>query len=165
MSTKFLYPLRDPDHPSKVTLVPCPEEVYYPIMRPIWNERKERQKFGLCYCPKEKLIFCDLDCALCEHRGFGKWVSLEAPISDDGKMTLESILTDDAAAPDVLIDGLMAETVLAQLGSEEHEVIIAMSWCDSEREAADHMGIPRSTFKRRLNKVREHVRKLLGGTP
>lgn len=162
MAKRYLYPLRDPDHPSKVTLIPCSEEVYYAVMRPIWRERKRRQEHGLCCCPKHKAIFCDSDCTLCDYRRFGKTVSLDAPISDDDEMTLGSILADDATLPDVFIESLLVQMGLTQLDSEEYQVLIAVTWYESEREAADHLGMARSTFKRRLDRARKHARDLMG---
>lgn len=161
MAAKYLYPLRDPDHPSKVTLIPCSEEVYYAVMPDIWRGRKRRQSHGLCYCGKGKTMLCDLDCVLCEHRGFGRTVSMDDPISGDSEMTRRSFLADDAASPDALIEKLMVRLELTQLDRAEYEVLITMSWCDSEREAADHLGMARSTVKRRLDAARKHARELL----
>lgn len=46
------YPLRDPQIPSKVTLVPITEEQYRALYPEIWRIRNREQNHGRCMCPK-----------------------------------------------------------------------------------------------------------------
>ena len=55
MAKKYFYPLRDPENPNKVTLVPITEDQYRSLYPEIWATQKREQYHGRCMCPKHYL--------------------------------------------------------------------------------------------------------------
>lgn len=158
---KYFYPLRESDNPFNVRLEPCSEEVYRAVMPDIWRGIKRMKAQGLCCCPKHKAMLCDLDCAFCKYQKIGTSVSLDAPLSDDDEMTYADTIPDESETPEIIIEKLTIKIGLAKLSETDYQILIAMVRYDSEREAAQKLGMARSTFKRRLDKARQHALKLL----
>lgn len=128
------------------------EEVYRAYYRPIWNTRYHAQKNGECRCTKAQIWKCDGVCPGCPFYAAGKKVSLDTAIGgEDDDLTLGDTLADDAPTADSI---LMDEELLKALYDEldrldpEGKRICALMMHHSEREAAEIMGMARSTFKR-----------------
>lgn len=134
------------------------EEVYRAYYRPIWNTRYHAQKNGECRCTKAQIWKCDGVCPGCPFYAAGKKVSLDTAIGgEDDDLTLGDTLADDAPTADSI---LMDEELLKALYDEldrldpEGKRICALMMHHSEREAAEIMGMARSTFKRHWAKIR-----------
>ena len=143
------------------------EEVYRAYYRPIWNTRYHAQKNGECRCTKAQIWKCDGDCPGCPFYAAGKKVSLDTTIGgEDDDLTLGDTLADDAPTADSI---LMDEELLKALYDEldrldpEGKRICALMMHHSEREAAEIMGMARSTFKRHWAKIRPVLQDRLKG--
>lgn len=148
--------------PVDGTLIEVSEEVYRAFYRPIWNTRYHAQKNGECRCTKGQLWKCDGICPGCPFYTAGKKISIDAPISnEDDELTLGSTLTADEPTPDSI---LINEQLLTALYDElerldpEGRRICELLMHYSEREAAEIMGMARSTFKRHWAKVRAELK-------
>ena len=134
------------------------EEVYRAYYRPIWNTRYHAQKNGECRCTKAQIWKCDGVCPGCPFYAAGKKVSIDTVIGgEDDDLTLGNTLADDAPTADSI---LMDEELLKALYDEldrldpEGKRICELMMHHSEREAAEIMGMARSTFKRHWAKIR-----------
>lgn len=134
------------------------EEVYRAYYRPIWNTRYHAQKNGECRCTKTQIWKCDGICPGCPFYAAGKKVSIDTTIGgEDDDLTLVDTLADAAPTADSI---LMDEELLKALYDEldrldpEGKRICALMMHHSEREAAEIMGMARSTFKRHWAKIR-----------
>lgn len=143
------------------------EEVYRAYYRPIWNTRYHAQKNGECRCTKAQIWKCDGVCPGCPFYAAGKKVSLDTAIGgEDDDLTLGDTLADDAPTADSI---LMDEELLKALYDEldrldpEGKRICALMMHHSEREAAEIMGMARSTFKRHWAKIRAGLHDRLKG--
>nr|DAW08177.1 MAG TPA: RNA polymerase sigma factor [Caudoviricetes sp.] len=143
------------------------EEVYRAYYRPIWNTRYHAQKNGECRCTKAQIWKCDGVCPGCPFYAAGKKVSLDTTIGgEDDDLTLGDTLADDAPTADSI---LMDEELLKALYDEldrldpEGKRICALMMHHSEREAAEIMGMARSTFKRHWAKIRPVLQDRLKG--
>ncbi len=154
------YPVRDADNPSNVTLTSINEELYPSLYRPIWRTQKQMMNLGRCKCPKSMLWSCDADCAICKYVASGNQISLDVPIDDNGEIMLSDILADEAPSPEaVIIKQAEYEALHRELNKLEPEDrrICELITIYSERKAAEIIGIPRSTLKRRWAKIRKHL--------
>ena len=161
MSKKYYYPTRNSENHSRVSLVEVSEEFYRAVQPEIDRVRKRNQRNGSCVCPKKMLWACDLDCLICEYHASGKMSSLDEPLgSDDENLTLGGTLeSDEASLEDLAVDRDLLKALyeaLEELDPEGRRMCELMKNC-SEREAATLMGMPRSTFKRHWEKVREKL--------
>ena len=143
------------------------EEVYRAYYRPIWNTRYHAQKNGECRCTKAQIWKCDGVCPGCPFYAAGKKVSLDTTSGgEDDDLTLGDTLADDAPTADSI---LMDEELLKALYDEldrldpEGKRICALMMHHSEREAAEIMGMARSTFKRHWAKIRPVLQDRLKG--
>lgn len=143
--------------PIDGTPIEVGEEVYRAYYRPIWNTRYHAQKNGECRCTKAQIWKCDGICPGCPFYAAGKKVSLDTAIGgEDDDLALGDTLADDAPTADSI---LMDEELLKALYDEldrldpEGKRICELMMHHSEREAAEIMGMARSTFKRHWVKI------------
>jgi hypothetical protein len=73
------YPLRKPDDPYSVDLIPVSEEIYQELNLSINRIRKQEQRAGRCFCPKHLLWKCAADCDVCPYHKKGEFLSLNLP--------------------------------------------------------------------------------------
>lgn len=143
------------------------EEIYLDHTRFYGAFRKRTQSHGQCCCPRSKAWLCDGDCLTCEFRTVGKQLSLDYTAEDrNGK-------------PRHPIDDLPDETVNIPCAAEKYELKKALYEvigrlepenqliCQrimegkSEREIAAELGISRSTYTYRRDKLFQVLRKQL----
>ena len=147
--------------PSTHQLVPVTKEFYYEYYRPIWRTQKQAQKHGQCMCPKSKLWRCDGCCLECSYHAPGNVWSLEYEQElmgdklEDPSADIESIVTDKIVLDKLFkrLDTLFPEA--RRIGELRMEGV-------SDRDIADLVGIPRSTFRSRLEKVEALIREEYG---
>lgn len=138
--------------PSTHQLVPVTKEFYYEYYRPIWRTQKQAQKHGQCMCPKNKLWRCDGCCLDCSYHAPGNVWSLEyeqelmGDKREDPSADIESIVTDK-----IVLDKLFKR--LDELFPEARRIGELRMEGVSDRDIADILGMPRSTFRSRLAKV------------
>lgn len=137
------------------------EEVYRAYYQPIWNTRCHAQKNGECRCTKAQLWKCDGVCPGCTFYAVGKKVSIDTPIGgEEDELTLGDTLADDAPTPDsILMDKELLNALYDELNrlDPEGKRICELLMNHSEREAADIMGMARSTFKRHWAKIQSEL--------
>ena len=73
-NNQYLLPMYD-NHGKKV-MIPVDHDVYARETRAVGRARKQMQRNGSCYCPKDELIYCDADCSICRHSNTDFYVSL-----------------------------------------------------------------------------------------
>lgn len=164
MSKEFFYPVRKANNPYEVELVPISEEVYNAIYPHIWKTRKRMQRSGLCTCPKSMLWMCEADCELCPYRAAGNTVSFDAPLEDTEDLTLGDTISSDEPTPEsILMDKAVLDALYDELDrlDSEGRRICELLMHHSEREAAEIMGMARSTFKRHWTKIQAELQKKL----
>ncbi|MHB1155087.1 MAG: RNA polymerase sigma factor [Eubacteriales bacterium] len=147
--------------PSAHQFITVTKEFYYEYYRPIWCTQKKAQKRGQCRCPKSKLWRCDGCCLDCSFYTSGNVWSLEyelelmGDIHEDPSADVESVVVDKIILQQLFkrLNELFPEA--CNIGELRMEGI-------SDRDIADLVGIPRSTFRSRLEKVEELLRKKYG---
>lgn len=137
------------------------EEVYRAHYQPIWNTRYHAQQNGECHCTKAQLWKCDGVCPGCSFYAAGKKVSTDTPIGgEDDELTLgDTLVAEIPTAEDILIDKAILKALYDELNrlDPEGKRICELLMHHSEREAAEIMGMPRSTFKRHWAKIRAEL--------
>lgn len=151
--------------PVDGTLIEVSEEVYRAYYQPIWNTRYHAQKNGECRCTKTQLWKCDGVCPGCQFYTASKKVSFDTPIGgENAELTLGDTLADDApSAESILIDEELLNALYEELDrlDPEGRRICELLMYHSEREAAEIMGMARSTFKRHWAKIQAELQKKL----
>jgi hypothetical protein len=162
------YPLRDPENPTKITLISITEEQYHSLYPEIWRIRNREQNHGCCMCPKCYLWKCDSQCDLCEYHA-PNTISFNDPLPD-GEGTLGDYIPDDnSSIEDVVADRqLLAQLIdrLRQLDPEADTII--QLWKDhpegiSDRKIAEALGRPQRTFADQMKKYRTDLRRIRNG--
>lgn len=147
--------------PVDETSIEVSEEVYRAYYQPIWNTRYHAQKNGECRCTKAQLWKCDGVCPGCSFYTAKKKVSIDTTIGgEDDELILGDTLADDAPTPDsILMDKELLDALYAELNrlDPEGKHICELLMYHSEREAADIMGMARSTFKRHWAKIQAEL--------
>ena len=142
---------------------------YFNHYRPIWRLQSQMRKAGQCICPSNLLWTCSGICPDCQYHRAGNTLSLDVLLpSNDGNnkhlTLLETIADDQRPTPDeILIHRelmLALRQALASLSEDERQMCILMSQM-SERQAAQQLGMPRSTFKRNWTKIRTKLQLIL----
>ena len=163
-ASEFFYPVRDPSDPTRVQLVPISEELYRELYPDIWKTQKRMQRSGQCVCPRNMLWRCDGDCVDCPYRACGNEVYLSTPIKETEGLDLSEILADNQSGPESLaMDRALLNALYQELSALDHEGrhICQLMMEHSEREAAELMGLSRSSFKRRWAKLRVQLQEKL----
>ena len=163
-ASEFFYPVRDTNDPTRVQLVPISEELYRELYPDIWKTQKRMQRSGQCVCPRNMLWRCDGDCVDCPYRACGNEVYLSTPIKETEGLDLSEILADNQSGPESLaMDRALLNALYQELSALDHEGrhICQLMMEHSEREAAELMGLSRSSFKRRWAKLRVQLQEKL----
>ena len=155
------FPVRlNPDDEHDVTLQPVSEAVYFALYRPIWRKQKAMQKTGQCRCPRHLLWKCDGQCDLCEYRAAGFERSLDWDLEEYGDH-YEAIDADPAeiyADHEILCLLVKRLEVLCPEALAVGDLITAGDGI-SQRGAIEKLGLKRSTFRSKLQKAEEQLRR------
>ena len=161
MKTKFYYPVRDPENPSRVSLVEVTEEFYRAVQPEIERVRKQKQRNSTCFCPKKKLWTCYIDCTICQYNAGDNTISFDAPLKGTEGLTLRDTLVSDEPSPDdAAMDKALLEALYDELdrldpdGKRMCELVAANC---TEREAAAILGVSKTTYRYRWAKLREKL--------
>lgn len=162
----YMVPYPDPDRPSRSVLIP----VSYGIKKEISSDndriRKKAQYHGRCHCPRRQIQYCTGDCVTCKYQAVGDIVSLDYNyISDnsDEPVSLHEILEDRNSSnfPEKIAEQDLINEVRNYLEHVMPEawLVLKLQIYDgfSERESLKELGIPRSTYRSRWNKVRKDL--------
>ena len=139
------------------------EEYYRDHMRFCDAFRKRQQAHGQCVCPRRKFWLCNTDCMNCEFRRAGDMLSLDYEFenSDGNTCTLGDMISDDTPLiEDVLADKVELDQLIKRLQELMPEAIpigeLRLEGL-SDEAIADIIGIKRTTFRSRLDKVKEKL--------
>ena len=130
------------------------------------NHRKRMQAHGLCKYPRAKWWQCDTVCADCIHQNLLETVSLDEPVTDcssEDEMELLDVVVDGSELmEELLCDADELNHLLKRLQELMPEALKIGKLRDDEltdTEIAERIGVCRTTFRSRLNKVREILKK------
>ena len=163
--SEFFYPVRNPENPYDVQLVPVPEDVYRSINPEIERIRKQMQRSGRCVCPKSKLWACDADCSVCPYSACGNTVSYDTPLDDAEGLTLGDTLVSDEPSPEAiaintaLLEALYEE--LDRLDPDGRRICQFIMERKTEREMAADLGKRQSTINYQKKRVLDLLREAL----
>ena len=127
------------------------------------NKRKREQYHGRCMCPRNKWWLCDGLCDDCEFHAPGDMLSLDKPVSnDDGdEVTLLDTLVDPAPSIEsILCDKAELDQLIARLNElmpEAKEIGKLRQKGLTDEAIAEVIGIKRTTFRSRLEKVKKQL--------
>ena len=127
------------------------------------NKRKREQYHGRCMCPRNKWWLCDGLCDDCEFRAPGDVLSLDKPVSnEDGEeVTLLDTLADTAPSiEDVICDKAELDQLFARLNElmpEARDIGKLRQKGLTDEAIAETIGIKRTTFRSRLEKVKKQL--------
>lgn len=160
---KRYYPLRDAEHPNKVTLIEITEKQYHALYPEIWRIRKREQYHHRCMCEKPFFWKCDAHCDLCEyHTGYGN-LSLDEP-SEKGNGVLSDVIPDNRPSmEEVLSDALLLEQLIARLRELDPKADIILDLLregKSTRDIATALDRPHMTYVDQMKRYREQLRKI-----
>lgn len=138
-------------------------EVYMEYMRGCDRTRHRMQAHGRCACPRRLFWLCDEDCLTCEFRRAGDVLSTEYELSgegDDALITLDTLADPSPSAEDIVADFDELTQLLrrlAELMPEAIKVGVLREQGLNESAIAAELGIPRTTLRSCLAKVREQL--------
>ena len=115
---EWLYPLRNPENPSMVELVPVSESFYRAVYPEIWRIMQREIYHGRCGCPQKELWKCDADCQICKYHKTGDLLSLdyEIDLGDGTKEAVGSTIIDDGPTPfELLCEKELREALHAEI--------------------------------------------------
>jgi hypothetical protein len=160
------FPLRDPENPSKVTLVPITEEQYRALYPDIWAKQKREQYHGRCMCPHYYLWKCDGQCDLCEYHA-SDTTSLDEPLPD-GNGTLGDYIPDSKPSiEDITADRDLLKRLLARFRELDPDAdrIIQMRLDNpkiSDRKIAETLGRKQRTFSDQMKRIYTELHRIEG---
>lgn len=140
------------------------KDFYKVYSRDIYNHRRCEQRHGRCSLPRGKWWLCDTDCLACEFYCGNGELSIDAKMGDESATLADLELADTVTPESIAIDKALLNALYRELDALDPE---GRRICEllsrlSEREAAEVMGMSRSTFKRRWSKVQARLAKRLG---
>ena len=144
--------------------VPVTKDFYKDYCRETYNHRRREQRHGRCSLPRGKWWLCDTDCLNCEFYSGSGQLSLDAEMGDDSATLADLVLHTDVTPESIVMDKALLNALyreLEALDPEGRRICELLSRL-SEREAAEEMGMSRSTFKRRWAKVQARLANRLG---
>ena len=156
IKTRFI-PVRRENDPHSVDLVPVNEEVYSATYRDIWRIRSRAQDHGQCLCTKRNLWKCDGHCDYCEYHAAGDELSYDRMTEDSGNPISNGVSGDFA---DAVVESLALQQLIRRLEELLPEAIqIGERVQDgkSERQSLNELDLVRSTYRSRLEKVKEQL--------
>ena len=154
MTKQRYYPLRDADHPYRVTLVPITEEQYKVLMPEIYNHRTREQYHERCFVPRRARWTCDGQCDLCRyHENDGRFTSADL-LSEQGFDWQDSAILPEDAVINAMVYPQVLER-LKQLLPEALDIGRLRMEGYTETEAAEILGIPRVTYRYRVRRTKQ----------
>lgn len=152
------YPLRRPDDPYSVDLIPVSEEIHQKLNQSINRIRKQEQRACRCFCPKHLFWKCAADCDVCPYHKKGEFLSLDVLVADENKdmSTLIDLIADESDLSEELEEKAFKEAIHAAIQSlSPRDREIARLFMDglSERAIASKIDCPRKTVNYRKSVI------------
>lgn len=140
------------------TPVAVTEEVYRAYMRPVWAERKRKERESRCL--DERGSRCESDCSKCGKRRAGSAFSLDNAIEGGFDVS------DPMDMAEIVAEKLILEQLgvaLAELELGDKALIDALFYDDrTERDLAAEIGISQQAVGKRKQKIVAKLRELMG---
>lgn len=152
------YPLRRPDDPYSVDLIPVSGEIYQELNRSINRIRKQEQRAGRCFCPKHLFWKCAADCDVCPYHKKKEFLSLDVLVADENKdmSTLIDLITDESDLSEKLEEKEFKEAVqdaIESLPPRDQEIARLFIEGLSERAIESKIDCPRKTVNYRKSVI------------
>lgn len=161
MKTKYYYPVRDAENPSRVSLEEVTEEFYRAVQPEIDRVRKQKQRNSTCFCPKKMLWTCNIDCAICPYNAGDNTISFDTPLKGAEGLTLgDTLISDNPSPDDVAMDKALLAALyeeLDRLDPDGRRICELVAANCTEREAASILGISKTAYRYRWAKLREKL--------
>ena len=138
---------------------PVSEEDFEAFYRYSSNYRRTQQRRGLCFCPRDKWMFCDCDCDYCPFCKHPDTLSLDYKNVNEGgdeRSWLDDLPDDSPLIEDIITASEEMGQLLVRLNELMPEAIaIGDMRLDgtSDEAIAQKIGIGRKTFAYRLKKT------------
>ncbi|KAB2953744.1 sigma-70 family RNA polymerase sigma factor [Heliorestis acidaminivorans] len=136
--------------------IPVTEEVYRAYKRPVWTERKRKEREKRCR--DEKGNRCTKDCSKCDRDRTGSVLSLDKFIEDGFEVT-DSIDVAELIADKLLFEELA--TALNELDPKNRRIAELYGEGLSEREIAAKVGLSQKGVNKRKPKIFDQLRQQL----
>ena len=142
------------EHPRR-ELIEVDRETYLAYYRPIWRVHDHAKRNGGCNATTWKI--CTGDCATCLHHLGSRTWSLEAHVEKTGE-DVPDPLTDVEAQ---VLDSIALEELavrLRELNEEDRRICELVALGVTERKAAEAMGLSKTTFHDRKERLLARLR-------
>jgi len=157
-----IYLRRKPGHPIEER-VPVTEEFFREYYRGIDAYRRKQQRHGRCSCPRDRQLWCDMDCETCPYREQGDIDSLNVPVCEDDENEMEFIdfLEDESSSFAEAVDTSTSFQYLLrrieELMPEALEIGHLREQGMTDSAIAERLGVLRQTFCKRLERLRQTI--------
>jgi len=140
--------------------IPVTEEVYRAYMRPVWAERKRREREKHCVISDGRggTKRCTDDCNRCDKQRTGSVLSLDK-FMEDGFEAAEPVELAELVADKLLLEELYA--ALDELDPDNRRIMELFSVGKSEREIASDIGLSQKAINKRKTKLFAQLRERL----
>ena len=156
MSKLYQIPVWDSENSNLIKFISVTETIYVAIRRETGRIRKKAQRHGQCICPGSYRSKCDGNCDYCRYRTSGDSdYSLEQEIELNGDIFLDTCIVDEK-----VVQKISAAQKLKRLSELFPEAIAVGKLLEiglSERESLKQLGLKRSTYRSKLEKVRKQI--------
>ena len=144
------------------TLVPVTENEFSNYYREIDSFRKKQQRHGGCVCPANKRLDCDMDCFNCQFHKSDVF-SLDDKLPEDDDLTwMDFTPNGEMPINEVVEDSQELHALFLRLEEMMPEAIeigrLRMNG-DSDVHISKRIGIPNTTLRYRLQKVKKIIEK------
>ncbi len=113
-----------------------------------------------CVCPKDKRWLCDTDCLTCEFNNKGVLLYLDASVNETKSSYSDLFSFEGDNTEKIIMDKLLLEQllkVLETLDEESYKICELIMQGYSERSMANLLGIPKTTFQRRVKALKKDL--------
>lgn len=146
---------------TRAAYVQVSPEVYHEYNKMTNAYRNKQYEHGCCKCPKEKWWQCDTDCASCPYSYAGDQISLDGTHTDkngdtysmDQRLGQKSSDFEESVADAAMFSEMLKE--MADIFPEITSIAALLDAGYAETEIAEKTGIPRSTIRSRLQKLKK----------
>jgi RNA polymerase sigma factor (sigma-70 family) len=140
--------------------IPVTEEVYQAYTRPVWAERKRKEREKRCVISngRGRTKRCTVDCSKCDKQRTGSVLSMDKFI-EEGFEIAEHIDLAEIVADKLLFEELYK--ALDELDPDNRRIMELFSIGKSEREIATAIGLSQKTINKRKPKLFAQLQKRL----